>query len=397
MRDENRNGENLTVERAGAPARFGVPGAIPGWVNYALLPLLNLLAAFVLSGAVILAIGENPLAVLSTLVVEALGYPEGIGYTLYYATSYIFAGLAVAIAFHCGLFNIGGEGQAYLGGLGAGLAALALPGLPWPVVAVLAVLAAAAFGALWGWIPGWLQARRGSHIVITTIMFNFIASAIMTWLLVDVLIKPGSQSPETREFAPNTWLPSMERALDWVGIRIPASPLNLSFPLALLCCALFHLFLWRTRWGYAIRTVGQNERAAVYAGISPARTIMLAMALSGALAGLVGVNEILGVQHRILLNFTSGVGFVGIAVALMGRNHPVGIVLAAVLFGVLAQGGGQVSFDYPTVNRELVMVIQGLVILFAGALEHLFRPQVEALFRRRAAATTTPLSGEGRA
>ncbi|RIV97980.1 ABC transporter permease [Azospirillum brasilense] len=362
---------------------FGRPGEVPGWVGYALLPLLNLLAALVLSGLVILVIGENPLDVLALLVTEAVGYPEAIGYTLYYTTSYIFTGLAVAIAFHCGLFNIGGEGQAYLGGLGAGLVGLALTGWPWPVAALGAVALSALFGAAWGAVPGWLQAKRGSHIVITTIMFNFIAAAIMTYLLVDVLIRPGSQSPETREFDPGVWLPTMDRALGWIGVAIPASPLNLSFLWALACCALFYLFLWRTRWGYEIRTVGRNERAAVYAGISPARNIILAMAISGALAGFVGVNEIMGVQHRILLNFTGGVGFVGIAVALMGRNHPVGIILAALLFGVLAQGGGQVSFEYPTVNRELVMVIQGLVILFAGALENLFKPRVEALFRRR--------------
>lgn len=362
---------------------FGRPGAVPGWVGYALLPLLNLLAALVLSGLAILVIGENPLDVLALLVTEAVGYPEAIGYTLYYTTSYIFTGLAVAIAFHCGLFNIGGEGQAYLGGLGAGLVGLALTGWPWPVAALGAVALSALFGAVWGAVPGWLQAKRGSHIVITTIMFNFIAAAIMTYLLVDVLIRPGSQSPETREFDPGVWLPTMDRALGWVGVAIPASPLNLSFLWALACGVFFYLFLWRTRWGYEIRTVGRNERAAVYAGISPARNIILAMAISGALAGFVGVNEIMGVQHRILLNFTGGVGFVGIAVALMGRNHPVGIVLAALLFGVLAQGGGQVSFEYPTVNRELVMVIQGLVILFAGALENLFKPRVEALFRRR--------------
>lgn len=364
----------------------GQPGAVPGWVGYALLPLLNLAAAILLSGLVILVIGENPVDVLSLMLSEALGYPEAIGYTLYYTTDYIFTGLAVAIAFHCGLFNIGGEGQAYLGGLGAGLVALALTGWPWPVVAVLAVLVSALFGAAWAFLPAWLQARRGSHIVITTIMFNFIAASLMTWLLVDVLIRPGSQSPETREFDPGVWLPSMDRALGWLGIEVAPSPLNLSFLWALACCALFQIILRHTRWGYELRTVGRNERAAVYAGISPSRNIILAMVISGALAGFVGVNEILGVQHRVILNFTGGVGFVGIAVALMGRNHPVGIILAALLFGVLAQGGGQISFDYPTINRELVMVIQGLVILFAGAMENLFKPQVEALFRRRGTA-----------
>jgi simple sugar transport system permease protein len=363
---------------------IGRPGDVPGWVDYALLPVLNLLAAFVISGLVILAIGENPLVVLAALVDGALGNPEAIAYTLYYATDFIFTGLAVAIAFQCGLFNIGCEGQAMIGGLGVALVALALPGWPWPVVAVAAILAGALAGAAWAWVPGWLQARRGSHIVITTIMFNLIASSIMTWLLVDVLIAPGQQSPESRQFDPSTWLPSLRVVLAGVGIGIPESPVNLSLLLALACCALFQVFIRHTRWGYEIRTVGRNERAAVYAGISPARTIVLAMAISGALAGMVGVNEVLGVHHRLILGFAGGAGFVGIAVALMGRSHPAGIVLAAVLFGALYQGGSELSFDFPTINREMVVVIQGLVILFAGALENLFRPRVEALFRSKA-------------
>jgi simple sugar transport system permease protein len=214
-------------------------------------------------------------------------------------------------------------------------------------------------------------------------MFNFIATAIMTYLMVDVLRNPGQQSPESREFARESWLPAMHEALAWIGLEIPRSPLNLSFLLALLCCAAFWIFVWFTRWGYEVRTVGQNERAAVYAGISPSRNIILAMAISGALAGMVGVNEILGVHHRLILGFTAGVGFVGIAVALMGRNHPVGIVLSAMLFGALYQGGTELTFDFPTINRELVVVIQGLVILFAGALENLFKPRIEARFRRR--------------
>ncbi|NYZ17434.1 ABC transporter permease [Azospirillum sp. RWY-5-1] len=360
-----------------------MPAEVPGWVGYLLLPLLNLAAAFLLSGVVILLIGENPLAALEVLLYGAFGYPEAVGFTLYYATNFIFTGLAVAVAFHGGLFNIGGEGQATMAGLGVGLVGLGLTGWPWWAAAPVAILAAALFGAAWGFIPGWLQAKRGSHIVITTIMFNFIAASIMTWLLVDVLIKPGQQAPESREFDASVWLPAMDRALGWFGIAIPSSPLNLSFLWALVCCALFHGYVWHTRWGYELRTVGLNERAAVYAGISPARNIIIAMLISGALAGFVAVNEILGVQHRLLLNFTGGYGFVGIAVALMGRNHPVGILLAALLFGGLYQGGSELSFEFPTINREMVVVIQGLVILFAGALENLFRPQVEGLFRRR--------------
>lgn len=361
-------------------------GELPAWVNLGLLPLLNLAAAFLVSGLIVLILGENPLEAVRLLLFGAFGYEEAVGYTLYYTTNFIFTGLAVAIAFHCGLFNIGGEGQAYVGGLGVALVCLYLGFLPFVLVLPLAILGAALFGGVWAFIPGWLQARRGSHVVITTIMFNFLAAALMTYLLVNVLIKPGQQAPESATFPKTAWLPQMHEVLGGLGIEIARSPLNLSFVFALICCVLFWLFVWQTRWGYAIRVVGRNEAAAVYGGISPARQIMLAMTISGALAGFVALNEIMGSQHRLILGFTGGFGFVGIAVALMGRNHPIGIVLAAVLFGALYQGGSELSFDMPRLSRDLVVVIQGLVILFAGALEHMFRPRLEALFAKPAPA-----------
>jgi len=364
-------------------SRAAAGGAAPIWLTHALLPAVNLVVAFVISGLIIALIGEDPFEALGLLVVGAFGYPGAAGFTLYYATNFIFTGLAVAVAFHCGLFNIGGEGQAYVGGLGVGLVGLALTGWPFPIVLVVAIAAAALFGAAWAFIPAYLQAKRGSHIVITTIMFNFIAAALMTYLLVDVLIKPGQHSPESREFAANTWLPFIHEILAAVGIEIGASPLNLAFVMALVCAVLVWGFVWHTRWGYEIRTVGQNQAAAVYAGISPSRNIILAMAISGGLAGMLGINEILGVHHRLLLDFTAGYGFVGIAVALMGRNHPVGILLAALLFGVLYQGGSEIAFEMPTVTRDMVVVIQGLVILLSGALEHLFRAPLLALFTGR--------------
>jgi simple sugar transport system permease protein len=174
--------------------------------------------------------------------------------------------------------------------------------------------------------------------------------------------------------------------LGWAGWQIAPSPVNLAFVLALLAGAAVWLYLWHTRWGYELRALGHNETAAVYAGIRPARTIVLAMSLSGGLAGLMSVNEILGVQHRLLLNFPGGAGYVGIAAALMGRNHPVGIVLAAVLFGALYQGGSELSFDMPRLTRDIVVVIQGLIILVCGAFEHALRRPVEALIRRPARA-----------
>ncbi len=356
---------------------------VPRWVGYVLLPILNLIAALVLSGLVVLVLGESPLQLMQVLITGSFGNLEAAGFTLYYTTSFIFAGLAVAVAFHCGLFNIGGEGQAYLGGLGVGLACLAFDWLPFIVVLPLALIASMAFGAAWAFVPGWLQAKRGSHIVITTIMFNFIAAALMTYLLVDVLIQPGQQSPETRAFAEHVWLPTARDMMAAFGIAIPRSPLNLSFVFALIAAALVWVYVWHTRWGYELRAVGFNEDAARYAGISPERQIMIAMAVSGGLAGLVAINEVLGVHHRLLLGFPAGYGFIGIAVALMGRNHPLGVCLAALLFGALFQGGTEISFDMPKLNREMVVVIEGLVILFCGALENLFRPWLEALFRRR--------------
>ena len=361
----------------------GAPAEVPRWVSHALVPGVNLAVALAISGVLIAIIGENPIEALGVLLYGAFGYGEGLGFTLYYTTNFIFTGLAVAIAFHCGLFNIGGEGQAYIGGLGVGLVCLAMGGWPFPIVLMAAILAAALFGAAWAFIPAYLQAKRGSHIVITTIMFNFIAAALMIYLLVEVLIKPGQQSPESRVFEANAWLPYMHEVLGWAGIAMDRSPFNLSFVLALLCSLLVWGFVWHTRWGYEVRTVGQNQAAAVYAGISPPRSIILAMCISGALAGFVGVNEIMGVHHRLILDFTGGYGFVGIAVALMGRNHPFGIFLAALLFGVLYQGGAELSFEIPTITRDLAVVIQGLVILFSGALENLFKTPIEAMFMRR--------------
>jgi simple sugar transport system permease protein len=356
-------------------------GKLPTWVNLGLIPVLNLLLAFLVSGLVVLLLGESPLRAVELLVYGAFGYGEAVGYTLYYATNFIFTGLAVALAFHAGLFNIGGEGQAMLGGLGVGLVGVHLGWLPWPISIPLAILAAMAFGGLWGFIPGWLQAVRGSHTVITTIMLNFVAGALMTYLMVNVLIKPGQASPESVTFPSEVWLPALGPLLG-----LGRSPFNFAFVIALAACVAVWAFVWKTRRGYELRVCGKSEAAAVYGGISPKRQIILAMTLSGALAGMMALNEILGAQHRLILGFTAGYGFVGIAVALMGRNHPLGIVLASLLFGALYQGGSELAFDMPRVNRDMVVVIQGLVILFAGALEHMLRTPLEAIFARRPAA-----------
>jgi simple sugar transport system permease protein len=254
--------------------------------------------------------------------------------------------------------------------------------LPPFLVVTLAIGAAVLFGALWGVVPGWLQARRGSHIVITTIMFNFIAASIMVWLLAGMLMAPGQMSPETRSFAQGVGLPQIHDVLNAMGFSVARSPLNFSFVVALLASFGVWVLIWRTRLGYVIRATGHSERAAIYAGHNPAHIIMIAMAISGGLAGLMSLNEILGVQERVILNFTSGYGFTGIAVALMGRNHPVGILFASLLFGALYQGGAELDFEFQTINREMVLMIQGLIILFSGALAYLFAPLVTRIYFR---------------
>ena len=359
---------------------------VPRWVDLALIPAVNLLAALLIAGLVVVLVGESPWLALRALVFGAVGSWEQFGYTLYYTTSLIFTGLAVGIAFHCGLFNIGGEGQAMMGGLGVALVCIGLNGWPWFLVLPLAVLAAMAFGGFWAFIPGYLQAERGSHTVITTIMFNFLAAILLNYLLVEVLIAPNQQSPQTIRFDQASHLPFAHELLAGLGIKTGRSPLNLTFLLALASCAAVWAILWRSRWGYELRAVGANEKAALYGGISPGRNVMIAMALAGAMAGLLGINEVMGAQHRLVLGFTAGFGFTGIAVALMGRNHPFGIILAAFLFGALYQGGSELAFEIPTFTNDMVVVIQGLVILFCGALENLFRRPIEGFFERRAVA-----------
>ena len=355
---------------------------LPGWADYGLIPLINLIVAFIVAGLVVLLVGENPFRAAVILVEGAFGSGTGLAYTLYYATNFIFTGLAVAVAFHGGLFNIGGEGQAYIAGLGVGVVCLAFDHvLPWWLTFPIAILGAAAVGALWALIPAYLQARRGSHIVITTIMFNFIAASAMVYLLVDVLKPRGSMAPQTRQLAEGAQLPKLGWFLSEFGLAVrPSAPLNLSFLLALVMAYVVWVVIWRTRLGYEIRTMGFSPKAARYAGISETRIIIVTMLISGALAGMMALNPIMGDQHNVSLDFVSGAGFVGIAVALMGRSHPAGIVPAAILFGMLYQGGAELAFEMPNISRDMIVIIQGLVILFAGALEHMFRAPVQAAF-----------------
>ena len=247
-----------------------------------------------------------------------------------------------------------------------------------------AVIGAALFGAAWAFIPAWLQAKRGSHVVITTIMFNFIAAALMVYLLVNVLIVPGKMAPETRTFLPGGQLPKLDWLMALFGLKLGPAPFNVSFLIALVMCFLVWVLIWRTRLGFEMRALGFSPPATDYAGISYSRTVIIAMLISGGLAGMMALNPVMGASARLQVEFVGGAGFVGIAVSLMGRSHPLGIIFSALLFGILYQGGADLSFEMPNITREMIVVIQGLVILFAGALEYMYRPAIVHIYQRLA-------------
>ena len=353
---------------------------LPRWASALVLPVLNLVSALLVAALVIHLLGESPLESMAILVNSAIVNPEGLSYTLFYASTFIFTGLSVSIAMKAGLFNIGGEGQMYLGGLGLALAMLLFDAsLPAWLLIPAAMLGAALFGALWAFIPGYLQAKRGSHVVVTTIMFNFIAASLMNFMIVKYLIPEGQQNPASRVFADAGAMPRLNAWFPVLG----DTPLNVSFLLAIVALAIYGVMVWRSAWGYRLRATGLNAHAAHYAGVSISRTIIVAMLISGALAGLAAVNSIMGSTHYLSLNFPAGAGFVGIAIALMGRQHPVGIFFSAVLFGALIQGGFDLSLEKPNIPQETFIFIQGLIILFCGAMENFYGPAVLRLINLR--------------
>jgi simple sugar transport system permease protein len=318
-------------------------------------PVLAVALSLAVGAIFIFAIGEDPLAIYALMLRQSLGTGYGLGQTLFKATPLVFTGLAVALGFRAGLFNIGVEGQLYLGGLAAALTGAALAGLPALLLLPLALLAAAAAGSAWGAIPGALKARFGAHEVINTIMLNFIAFALASFVG-RFVFEPATVRTAT------VGVGAEIARLDVLLPALRGSPVNFSLLLALLVAAGTGLLLFGTRLGYELRAVGLNAPAAEYGGVSIGRTQVVAMALSGGIAGLGGVNFVLGYKHYFELGFSAGAGFLGIAVALLGRNHPVGVVVAALFFGALSYGGLVINQQVP---KELVEVLQALVILLA--------------------------------
>lgn len=334
--------------------------------NAILVPLLAVFTALVIGGLVIwMSTGDllkviGPDGAFVGLWKGALGTPRNIADTLTTSTPYIFAGLAVALAFKCGLFNIGAEGQLALGAVSAAFVGFNFKGLPFPVHLIFALIAGLIGGLLWGAIPGFLKAFTGAHEVIITIMLNYIALSLVQYLLGGPLKDrtPGNVTARTPLIAPEAELPYLFPGTDW--------QVHYGVILALVAAVLVGLFLTRTTWGFEIRTVGANPNAARYAGMSVAKNTVLAMSLSGMLAGAAGAVEVLGVTHRHELGFGSGYGFDSIAIALLGRTNPFGVVAAALLFGGLKSGATQMQFN-TQISASIISVVQGLVLLFVAA------------------------------
>lgn len=327
-------------------------------------PLFSLALAAAVSAIIVLALGENPLHIAGVMLKGSLGSARSIANTLEEATPLVFTGLCVAVGMKCGLFNIGGEGQLVLGAFASAWLGVKLAGLNPAAHIALCLLAAGAAGAIWALVAGALRARLGAHEVITTIMLNYIAFIVTNYLVNLPYFKKPGQIPQTEDILGSAALP--KAALLYEHTR-----LNLGFLVAVLAAVAAYFFLQRSRAGFEIRAVGLNPLASRASGISVVRSILIAMGASGFLAGLAGAERVLGVHGHFVSPFPYGYGFAGIAVALLARNHPLGVLGAAIFFGALAGGGAQVDME-TRVPRELVTVIQAIVILFV-ACEYLAR------------------------
>jgi len=351
-----------------------------------LWPLAAVFAAFVVGGIIVLLIGDNPLTTVYHLVGNSFGSLNDIGYTLFIATPLIFTGLAVAVAFRCGLLNIGAEGQLYVAAFATAWVGIKFGGaivpifgkeenwswfsLPVLLLVPLCIVTAIVAGGVWGAIPGILKARFGSHEVINTIMLNFIAVALVSFFTQYFYKIPGDPIMQTAEIGRNAQIPRISQYIPGMPDFVP---LSIAFLIAILMCVLFYIFMWKTKWGYELRAVGENPYAAQYGGISPKKQIVIAMTISGALAGMVAIGEVLGYRYRYYDGFSDGWGFLGIAVALLGRNHPLGIFVAAIFFAVLKRGEIFVDIETKYVSKDLVEVLQAIIILFVASLQRFSR------------------------
>ncbi|MEI8132679.1 MAG: ABC transporter permease [Leptolinea sp.] len=332
-------------------------------VNLYLVPVLAVITALIIGAIVIWSVGGDPIAAYQGLVEGSFGSLKAISETTVWATPYIFAGLAVAVGFKGGLFNIGAEGQLAFGAVAAAWAGYALPTLihveiPSVIHVFITVGCGVLAGTIWGAIPGYLKAKTGAHEVINTIMMNYIALNITSFLLNGPMKDPS----------PTNVIARTPMIVDSAQIMPIFSEYRFhwGFILALIMAFLVWWLLWKTRLGFEIRTTGLNPDAAKYAGINVARTIVISMGLSGALAGLAGAVEVTALNHRHELGFAVGYGLDAIAIALLGKNHPIGVVVASLLFAAMRNGATRMQF-LTQIPVDVISIIQALILLFVAA------------------------------
>jgi ABC-type uncharacterized transport system permease subunit len=354
------------------------------WKSGFVIPALAVFTALVIGAVIILLTGssfQEMLEAYKALLVGSVGSLRAISATLTEATPLILTGLSVALAFRAGLFNIGGEGQLYIGGMCAVLAGFSFTGLPLFIHLPLAIIAGFIGGAMWGFIPGLLKAKTGAHEVIVTIMLNYISYLLVAYLLKTTLFqREGRNDPISKSVEESAQLPSL---LAWID---PAMKLHLGLFIALGAAWFVWWLLFRTNTGFEFRAVGANPSAARYAGMSVSKVYILVMVIAGGLAGLAGTGQVLGILDRASPGFSAGLGFEGIAVALLGRSNPWGVVGAALLFGGLS-AGGQTMQATANVGIDLISVIQALIIIFVAA-----PALISAIYRVKTTASATQIS-----
>ncbi len=343
----------------------------------AVVPLASIAIGVVIASIVIRLAGYDPSAAFAALYQGALGSPRAIGETLLRATPLLFAGLAVAYGFRAGLFNIGAEGQLFLGGLAAAWLGVALAGLPWYINIPAILVAGAAAGAAWAFIPAILKARVGAHEVITTMMFTYIGRYLVSALINGPLRAPG-QIPQTNAIPPESALPRLNEVFTFLA----PNRAHMGFVVAVVLAVVMWVILKYTTLGFDARAVGFNPSASETAGISIQLTTVKALCISGALAALAGVSEVIGTHGRLFDQFSTGYGFTGIAVALLAKNHPIAVIPAAILFGGLSAGAGTMQLE-ADVPQKVIFIIQAVVIFLVAA-ETIVRWLIE---RRRKASS----------
>ena len=336
-------------------------------------PLVALAVSASVTSLFLVCMGESP-SILVEAFTSTFFNSFGLGYTLYYTTPLILTGLSVALSFHAGLFNIGSEGQLHLGAIAIVALSCFSPNLPSFLAVPLGVLVALIFGGIWGMIAGYFKAKRGSHEVIVTILLNFIGIILVNYLILYPFKNTEVQNPETVEIGKGYVLPLLSDFTTLLGSDFfLTTPVNITLFLSIIAAILCYLFLFHTSKGYEIRALGQNPTAAEFNGIAVGANFILVLTLSGALSGLVGVNEVMGYHHKLIEGFSPQYGFTGIAVALIARNHPLGIILSALLFGAIHNGAREIEFLSEKMTKEVSVIMEALIIIIIASQPYFVR------------------------